>query len=82
MPIIASAHFESLDSAPVRKVQMEASMSLLHSIHKELDTGVVLCGDFNFDPKWVAEEAVFTSNGFRDVMPEFIGDAFTMLKTP
>ncbi len=83
LPIVATAHFESLDSALIRKIQMETSTRLLNDVQKETGRSVVLVGDFNFDPKWEAEEKVLTDNGFRDVISDFVEkDAFTMHKTP
>ena len=39
----------------------------------------VVVGDFNFNSTWKAEEEVITSNGFKDVMHDFVPPkAFTM----
>jgi endonuclease/exonuclease/phosphatase family metal-dependent hydrolase len=83
MPVVATAHFESLDSANIRKSQMEQSTLLLNQIESETRHGVVMIGDFNFDPKDLAEEKVLTDNGFKDVVTDFVDKgAFSMAKTP
>ena len=62
---------------------MEVSTQLLNKVQNETNCGVILVGDFNFDPKTEKEESVMTNNGFRDIMHDFIEkDSFTMHKTP
>ena len=84
LPIVATAHFESLeDYYKLRKIQMEASTNLLNDIQAKTGRSVVLVGDFNFDPEREDTERVLTENGFRDIMSDFVEkDAFSMHKTP
>ena len=87
--IVTTSHYESLGfSAEIRKDQLEATFRLLNqaqSIGKH-----VIVGDFNFHATTAKgkkitttmEETVLTSNGYRDVMHDLVGeDEPTMAKS-
>lgn len=51
MVAVATSHFESLDSADIRKDQLEVAFGVLDKYPTAL-----LMGDFNFDSSWNNEE--------------------------
>ena len=56
--LIATSHFESLDSKRARKAQMQATFKLLGSGERK-GHDVIVCGDFNFDNSWTHETEVY-----------------------
>ena len=62
--LVATAHFESLDSAKYRKEQMEVTFNLLQKAQEDRKNLSILVGDFNFDSSWKHEETIITSNGW------------------
>ena len=81
--LIATSHFESLDSPRHRKDQMQATFNLLKKAQSdEFRNHSVLVGDFNFGTTWASEENVIIKNGFKDVMHDFVDKTeWTMPKT-
>lgn len=81
--LIATSHFESLDSTDMRKCQMTSSFKLLNKAQgKEFRNHSVLVGDFNFDSTWKAEEDVLVDNGYKDIMHDYVDkEEWTMHKT-
>lgn len=51
--LVGTSHFESLNNAPFRKIQLEDSFNILNTSKTSL-----LMGDFNFDPSWEQEQKV------------------------
>jgi endonuclease/exonuclease/phosphatase family metal-dependent hydrolase len=79
--VVATAHFESLDSKRHRREQMEDTFELLGSA----DCEAFVVGDFNFDNSWTQEYKVFDDAGYSDVLSQFLPDSgkdsFTMFPT-
>lgn len=63
--LIATSHFESLNNANVRKIQIDSAFEILN----KSDTAILM-GDFNFDSTWKNEEKNIDIN-FRDCWFEF-----------
>lgn len=55
--IVATAHFESLNSAEKRKSQMNESFNILKNSGIQ---NLIIVGDYNFDSKVTEEEKVIT----------------------
>jgi tyrosyl-DNA phosphodiesterase 2 len=55
--LIATSHFESLNNAYTRKIQLQTAFDILN----QSDTALIM-GDFNFDSSWKIEEANIDKN--------------------